>query len=108
MFLCSAPFIDPRFKLLLFVLSDYTAEVHGNIKQQAIALTNSESSTEASDEQAAGPGVSRSGSASKKCKHHDKTWSVILGPKKVKEKMTVIYLHVTLKNKQWISILRNI
>ena len=85
MLLCSALFMDPRFKLLPFVSSDYRAEVQENIKQQAIALTNSESSTEAIDKQAAGPSTSGSGPASKKRKYHDETWSVILGPMFSKE-----------------------
>ena len=64
---------------LLFQVTTELIEVHGNIKQQAIALTNSESSKEASDKQAAGPSASGSGPAFKKRKYHDETWSVILG-----------------------------
>ena len=81
MLLCSASFMDPRFKSLPFISTDYRAEVHGNIKQQAIALTNSKSNTEASDKQVAGTdSASGSGSSCKKHKHHDETWSIILGP----------------------------
>ena len=76
--------MDPRFKSLPFVSTDYKAEVHENIKQLAIALTNSKSNREASDKQIVGT-ASGSGLACKKHKHHDETWSVILGPMFSKE-----------------------
>jgi len=38
MLLCSASFMDPRFKSLPFVSVDYKKEVHANVKQQAINL----------------------------------------------------------------------
>ena len=38
MLLCSASFMDPRFKSLPFVSVDYKKEIHANVKQQAINL----------------------------------------------------------------------
>ena len=41
MLLCSASFMDPRFKSLPFVSVDYKKEIHANVKQQAINLMRS-------------------------------------------------------------------
>ena len=71
-------------KSLPFVSTDYRAEVHENIKQLAIALTNSHSNIEANNKQPVGT-ASGSGPACKKHKHHDETWSIILGPMFSKE-----------------------
>ena len=87
MLLCSASFMDPRFKSLPFISTDYRVEVHENIKQLAITLVrSSKSGTESSDkssDRAVGTStdssVSESGPARKKHKHEE-TWSVILGP----------------------------
>ena len=38
MLLCSASFMDPRFKSLPFISTDFRVEVHENIKQLAITL----------------------------------------------------------------------
>ena len=87
MLLCSASFMDPRFKSLPFISTDFRVEIHENIKQLAIALVkNSKGSTESGDKsngQAAGTGTdsSASGSGPARKKHkHEETWSVILGP----------------------------
>ena len=86
MLLCSASFMDPRFKSLPFISTDFRVEVHENIKQLAITLVrNSKGSTESgckNSDQAVETGTdssaSGSGPARKKHKHED-TWSVILG-----------------------------
>ena len=55
--------------------------------------------------------ASGSSLACKRLKHHDETWSIILGPmfsRKVMERVTVIYLHLMPKNKQWIRSFKNI
>ena len=87
MLLCSASFMDPRFKSLLFISTDFRVEIHENIKQLAIALVkNSKDSTESGEKsngQAVGTGTdsSASGSGPARKKHkHEETWSVILGP----------------------------
>ena len=87
MLLCSASFMDPRFKSLPFISTDFRVEIHENIKQLAIALVkNSKGSTESGDKsngQAVGIGTdsSATGSGPARKKHkHEETWSVILGP----------------------------
>ena len=87
MLLCSASFMDPRFKSLPFISTDFRVEVHENIKQLAITLVrNSKGSTESggkNSDQAVETGTDSSaggsGPARKKHKHED-TWNVILGP----------------------------
>ena len=78
MLLCSASFMDPRFKSLPFVSVDYKKEIHANVKQQAINLMrSSKRNLESSDKEASGSGT---GPPRKKSKHPDEAWSVILGP----------------------------
>ena len=90
--LCSASFMDPRFKSLLFISTDFRVEAHENIKQLAITLVrNSKGSAESgakNSDQAVETGTdsSASGSGPARKKHkHDDTWSVILGPMLNKE-----------------------
>ena len=95
MLLCSASFMDPRFKSLPFISTDFRVEVHENIKQLAITLVkSSKSSTESSDkssDQAVGTGTdssaSGSGPARKKHKHEDRC-----SIKKLIVKMAMIHL----------------
>ena len=81
MLLCSASFMDLRFKSLPFVSSDYKKEIHANVKQQAIDLfTGSKRNSNTSDKESLQSGSIATGPPCKKSKHPDKTWSVILGP----------------------------
>ena len=87
MLLCSASFMNPRFKSLSFISTDFRVEIHEDIKQLAITLVkNSKGSTESGEKsngQAVGTGTdsSASGSGPPRKKHkHEETWSVILGP----------------------------
>ena len=61
MLLCSASLMDPRFKSLPFISTDFRIEIHESLKQLAITLVkNSKGSTESgnkSNGQAAGTGT---------------------------------------------------
>ncbi|XP_065911269.1 E3 SUMO-protein ligase ZBED1-like [Dysidea avara] len=83
MLLCSASFMDPRFKSLPFVSVDYKKEIHTNVNQQAIDLMrSSKRNLESSNKEVSGSGT---GPPRKKRKHPNETWSVILGPMFKKE-----------------------
>ncbi|XP_065918736.1 E3 SUMO-protein ligase ZBED1-like [Dysidea avara] len=83
MLLCSASFMDPRFKSLPFVSVDYKKEIHTNVNQQAIDLMrSSKRNLESSNKEVSGSGT---GPPRKKSKHPNETWSVILGPMFKKE-----------------------
>ena len=94
--------MDPSFKSLPFISTDYRAEVHENIKQLAIALVRSSkvASSDKSSDQAVGTGThsgaSGSGPACKKHKHEE-TWSVIwdqCSTKKIKVGVAMIHLQL--------------
>ena len=74
--------MDPSFKSLPFISTDYRAEVHENIKQLAIALVRSSkvASSDKSSDQAVGTGIDSGTSGSgPACKINMRRLGVLFG-----------------------------
>lgn len=87
--------MDPRFKSLPFISTDYRTEVYQDIRQQAIVClgSNPKASHEISSQ------VEGTVPACKKTKH-DESWSIILGPMFNKVMMIVIIQKLYCKSRR--------